>query len=433
MPNVLMRFALRFREYCSSEDARATAVFTSTSLLALVLGLVGSFVQARFVGPEDLGLFRTFGIVVGYASFLHMGVFDGLQREIPYQIGRGDRKAAEAAVASCLVWITAVSMICGFVFVSLAVLEGARNHWREAAGWLAHSFAIVGAFYGTYLNNIFRSTGRLLSLSKPTALEALAGAVTLPTFPLFGYYGACLRTGLSSGVALVALHWYRPFRTTENASWGRFLSVIRVGFSFSITGYVATALWTAVEGTFVLRWFGVEALGLFSIAVLVRTVINQLLQNMLQVMTIKVYQEYGRTGRASSCLAMVWRPSVLLAVAIGAFALIGWWAVPRAVDLLLPKYTAAGPLIRIALILVPISAFQLYGTILRAINMPIRYFWSVAPGFVLFLVCSYVLRGSGLDCGLVLIASAVGQGATHLICFGQLSAVARNEQSAGTM
>lgn len=93
------------RSLYKSKTVHTIAVITSGNLIATVIGAVGSVVQVRYVVPEDMGILRTFAILVGYLTFLHLGVFDGLQREIPYQLGRGNGTKAEEAASACLVWI----------------------------------------------------------------------------------------------------------------------------------------------------------------------------------------------------------------------------------------------------------------------------------------------------------------------------------------
>lgn len=112
-----------------SKTARTVAVFASGNTLAMLLGVVGSLVQVRYIGPEDTGVFRTFGIVAGYLTFLHLGVFDGLHREIPLQLGRGNQTKAEQAASACLAWIIFVSLACGVIFLGLAFRAARYREW----------------------------------------------------------------------------------------------------------------------------------------------------------------------------------------------------------------------------------------------------------------------------------------------------------------
>ncbi len=113
--------AFSFSAIRQSKTIHTIAVFATGNMVAMLLGVVGSLVQARYVVPEDMGVLRTFGIIMGYLTFLHLGVFDGLQREIPLQLGRGNQAKAERAASACLAWITFISLANSALFLALAV------------------------------------------------------------------------------------------------------------------------------------------------------------------------------------------------------------------------------------------------------------------------------------------------------------------------
>ena len=205
-----MTFALQALR--RSATLRTILVYASGNTLAMGLGVVGSFVQARYIGPEDMGVFRTFGIAAGYLTFLQIGVFDGLQREIPLQLGRGEQAKAERAAAACLAWILFVSIACGAIFLALAVRAAMHREWMQFWGWLAYIPVIIATFYGGYLGTTFRTGQQFIRLSKTSVIQAIVGSLILPLMPLMGYFGACLRTAVTSLSGLLLLHRWRPMR-----------------------------------------------------------------------------------------------------------------------------------------------------------------------------------------------------------------------------
>ena len=60
------------------------------NLLAMALRMGGGLIQARLVDPAVLGYFASFALVLGYAPFLQLGIFNGLNREFPLFIGKGN-------------------------------------------------------------------------------------------------------------------------------------------------------------------------------------------------------------------------------------------------------------------------------------------------------------------------------------------------------
>ena len=397
-----------------SKTFRTIAVFASGNMVAMLIGVVGSLVQARYVGPEDMGVFRTFGIVASYLMFLHLGVFDGLQREIPLQLGRGNQAKAEQAASACLAWIVFVSLACGAIFLGLALRAACHREWMQFWGWLAYVPAIVANFYGVYLGTTFRTGQQFVTLSKISVIQAIAGTLVLPLFPIMGYFGACLRTGVSSVTNIFFLHRWRPMKVCPRLDWSGFREVIRIGLPLSGADYLSWPLWVSMEGTFVLEWFGIKMLGLYSMAVFVRTVFVQLAQNMNQVMVVKIYERYGRSGRVEDCVRLIFKPTAFAFLASLPLMVAGWFALPWAVGLLIPNYVGAISMMRVMLLAMPIMFLSLPITILWATGRRIDCFVSVIAGFMAFAGLSCLLYLLNVGALSVLIASILGR-ATNIV------------------
>ena len=378
----------------------------------MLLGVVGSLVQARYVAPEEMGVFRTFGIVAGYLTFLHLGVFDGLQREVPIQLGRGDRVRAERAASASLTWILFASAVSAALFVGLALQAAWNSEWMQFWGWLAFTPAVVGTMYGGYLGTTFRTSQQFRSLSRSSVISAGAGTLVLPLLPVMGYYGACLRTSVSSLANLLSLHQWRPMKVRPVLDWRAFREVVRIGLPLSGIGYVGTALWISVEGTLVLKWYGLEALGLYSMAVFLRGFIVQLAQNVNQVIGVKIYEQYGRTGRIDHCLALSLKPAAIATLASLPLVATGWALVPGGLLLVAPKYEDAALMAQLMLLMLPLTFLRLPATILWATGRTTYCFIPIAAGFLVFVAGAELLWLNNSGAVGVVIASLVGLAVT---------------------
>jgi O-antigen/teichoic acid export membrane protein len=386
-------------------------------MVAMLLGLVGSLVQARYIGPADMGVFRTFGIVAGYLTFFHLGTFDGLQREIPIQMGRGNQAQAEKSASACLGWIMFVSLASGAVFLGLALHAVYYKEWMQFWGWLAYIPILLTTFYGGYLGTTFRTGQQFVTLSNIGVIQAIAGTLFLPLLPILGYYGMCLRTVVGSFANLFFLHRWRPLKVRPRLDWPSFREVIRIGLPLSGIGYISTSLWASLEGTLVFGWFGANALGLFSMAIFIRSIANQLPQNMNQVMAVKIYQQYGRSGSARDCVYLILKPMALAALASLPLIAVGWFALPWVVGLLIPKYVGAIAMMRVMLLSMPLTFLSLPTTILWAMNRRIDCFAGVISGFVVFASLSYLFYRMNVGALGVLIASILGQVTNVLVSY----------------
>lgn len=411
-----------------SKTARTIAIVATSNTATMLLTMAGSLVQARYVGPTEMGVLRTFSIVSGYLAFLLMGVDNGLQREIPLRLGRAEPGKANRAASACLAWIQFVSVVCGVSFCGLALRAAYYGQWLQVWGWLAYTPGIIAAFYGSYLNTTFRTGEQFVKLSKALAVGAIAGTVVLPTLPAMGYYGACLRTAAMSLASLFCLHRWRPMRVRARLDWPAFWQVIRIGLPISTIGYLGTAFWASLEGTLVLAWFGTQALGLFAMAVFIRSVAGQFTHNMNQVLAVRVFQEYGRSGRVGDCRALISKPLTLALSASLPMIIIGWFALPRLIVVFVPKYVDAITMMRAMLLTVPISFLNLRMSVLQATGRRVEYLIAVMGGLVMFIGLSYLLYRLRIGILSVVIASILGQGMNVVVAQVLILRLARREE-----
>lgn len=411
-----------------SRIIRTVAIFSSGNMLAMLIGVAGSLVQARYIGPKDMGEFRTFGIVAGYLTFLHLGVFDGLQREIPLQLGRGYREKAERAASACLAWIMFISAASALIFLLLAIRAACLGQWMNFGGWIAHLPFIIATFYGGYLGTTYRSGQEFIALSKTNVIQAVAGALVLPFLPMIGYYGACLRTAVTAITNLFFLHRWRPMKVQPHLDWVGFREVVHIGLPLSGVGYIYTSLWSSLEGTLVLMWFGTEVLGLYSVALFVRGVVAILAQNINQVINVRIYAQYGSSGRVRDCLNLIYKPMAFAFLMSLPLVLVGWLSMPWAVSMLIPKYVGAIPIMRVVLVVMPITFLSLLVTIIWATGRWILCFKGVTAGFVTFVGLSYVSCRLNMDVLSIPIASMLGQMVNVIVSYILILRLVRQEK-----
>ena len=184
----------RVQEFLLSKTLRVIAGVAGGNLLATLLGIVGSVVQARFVSPSDLGYFRGFSILTEYAVFLHLGIFVSIQRSYPLSIGRGDTKKAQAIAEVSQAWVLTVSFVAGSVFAALALISLYAGNWRAAVGFFVQVVSISSFFYGSFLSATYRSGHHFMAVAKASVIANVAGIITLPLFAFWPYVALAVRT-----------------------------------------------------------------------------------------------------------------------------------------------------------------------------------------------------------------------------------------------
>lgn len=347
--------------------------------------------MARFVDPETAGRFRLFTIPLMYMTFLHLGTFDGLGRQIPLHVGRGDRVRAEAIASTAGAWNLWVSVVVSAGFALLALGALIRGEFPSALGWLTQSVMAWGVFYGGYLAATYRTISHFLAMARIQLLATALSFGLVFTLPLLQFVGLCVRSAVPSAVSTLLLHRLRPIRVQLRYERDAFREVIRVGLPFCLWGSLHTSIWTAIESTLIFYLGGAQALGHFAVAVVFREGVCIVPQAITQVITPRMVQLYGRDGHLRSAAPVVRRVVAVLVVAM-VFLVFGLSMLLEAVvPRFLPRYEEGLPLITACLWLgvIQAAALPLNGLIAHGRAWGVGR--GIAAGLFTFMLSSWLL------------------------------------------
>src|SRR5271157_3785644 len=136
----------------AAETKKPSILFLVSSLVggnfvSMLLRMVGGVLQAKCVLPAVLGMYNSIGLVLGYAPFLQLGILNGINRELPYFIGKGDRQRVNELAAAAQAWALAVGGIVGIALSGVGCWQLVHAEWELAAGWFTNAVLAVLLFY----------------------------------------------------------------------------------------------------------------------------------------------------------------------------------------------------------------------------------------------------------------------------------------------
>ena len=123
--------------YKNKSKYKTPLKYTSSTLFAAAINFVLGFVTFRYIAPDHLGIWGTFSTFTVYASFLRLGIPNGMNRELPYYYGRGDKETALKCASTtlsyslfttCVAVVGAVVFYCCFDFDKYAELSDDYFH-----------------------------------------------------------------------------------------------------------------------------------------------------------------------------------------------------------------------------------------------------------------------------------------------------------------
>ena len=387
------------------------------NVTAMGLRMVGGILQAKCVLPAVLGLFGSIGLVLGYAPFLQLGILNGINRELPYFIGKGDRKRVLELAAAAQAWAIAVGVAVGVALAGIACWQLILGHWELAAGWFTNAILAVLLFYNTYyLQMTYRTGHDFARLAMSTVIENAVALVLVGLVALLNFYGICLRALLTSFVSVAFLYYWRPVRVGPHWNWPHLKHLFVIGAPIFIVGQLY-AWWTVLNSTLVFSYMGNKGMGLYSMVLVAGGAMELLPVAVNHVMYPRMAEQYGRTGQLGDLIRMAIKPVLLSVAGVTLLIVVGWWLMEPVVRLILPNYVEAVPAMQWAILLSIVSSFATLNAVFNVVRRQRLYCVAIALGMAAYGGSLMWLIRGGVSLVAFPQAMLVGQAVFVLVCY----------------
>jgi len=418
---------VRARISKNHQTIRSITALFSSNIVSTVLTAVGGLLVARFLWPEETGSFRAYTIPLTYLIFLHLGTWDGLWRQIPYYVGKEMPEKVDTLVSTGGAFNLLISSIVSFGFVCCATYSLIHHDFFGVFGWLSQAIFAWGVFYGNYLTSTYRTLHHFVSLARIQVAQSGLTFGMVFLLPFLRFYGLCARVAFPSFLAVWLYHRNRPLRVSYRFDTEALKELIKIGLPFSFWGNLYTSFWTATESALVLSLSGVSALGLFTIAAVMRGAVNTLPAAIGQVLMPRVVTDLARDGSVRKANARItWVTAGLTGIMI-LLAFSDSFLLDIFVPFAIPKYVDGIPVMKVCLWFSVVQAAFLPMNTLFATGRPWLYGRSVIAGLVVFPLATYLLLPAIGGLLAVAVGSLLGRAARTMAAYVDLVLLTRRE------
>jgi O-antigen/teichoic acid export membrane protein len=230
-----MGFTDQFNKYKTVFFYVATTVIKASAQIASV------FLVAKYVLPEDLGLWTIANVFVIYSMLLNLGIISGMNRELPFNLGKGNKQRAEAIVATSMLYMW--GMICTMIVVGIIISLFYLNRFSNKTVVSGCAVTLISAmnFLENFLLATYRSNSSFNTLSRIQLLQAILNITTLVFIYLYGFWGLIFKTVFVQLVYVTFLYFNRPFKVSARWDKQAFYDVLKVGFPIYILAYIQSS------------------------------------------------------------------------------------------------------------------------------------------------------------------------------------------------
>ncbi len=342
----------RVQTYISKVKGHKTPLrFLSSTMFLYSITLFTSFITYRYVAPEYMGIWATFSTFTTIATFLRLGIPNGMNRELPYYLGKGEKEKAEGYASTTLFY----SIVNSSIFVFLGVLYFILTDFSKY-GMLDSSykyaavlffFNIITEPYKTYLSGTFRTNENFDKLSSIQNRLALLRLLTILLIVFWGFYGYLLRELSVTLVNILLLHLNRPMpQIKPKFQYKLFKNLFEIGFSIFLTSYIATFV-ESVPRLYLIKETTSLELGLFSPILLMLGIVSMIPNTIGSYLYPKFAYAYGQ-GCNTIYFWNRMKPLLALSIVTGLLCAIVIYYIIDYILLLIPKYLESSLYIKYA-------------------------------------------------------------------------------------
>ena len=193
--------------------------YVSVSYLSIPISLVTGFLTFRKIDPVLMGFWSLFTVFETYSTFMRMGVVNGMNRQLPYALGKGDEASAQK-YASTTLFYTIIEIALLLVAAPVIIWQMGWKIQPELKEYyyataLVSLVRILLSFYITYLSGTLRSDDAFNKISNINATILLMKLLFCPLV-YFGFYGFLIYEMIAIITNVILLHRYRPLRISQS-------------------------------------------------------------------------------------------------------------------------------------------------------------------------------------------------------------------------
>jgi O-antigen/teichoic acid export membrane protein len=322
-------------KYTSSTQAKSVAKVISGNLATSLISLVTSIFVARWTTPHDMGLWNFVLLISVYTPILQLGIFNGLNRQLPYYMGRGEQEKSLTMASVAYAWGKILTLLSS-LFTILSALwywqAGQTNYCYTA---IAIGIIIISSWPAHYLTVTYRTNEEFGRLAKKNTAVALISVPLTLLVLYFGYVGLMTRAALVAILGAAALYFRRPIKVVAKWDISILIQLLRIGFPIWFLGQLGTMFLTLDR---IVLADSPTNLGYFSISIQASAFASMIPIAITTVLYPQMVHKYGETNNAIAAWNIA-KNGAVIATVLGAVAgVCGWILVPIFIKMLLPAY-----------------------------------------------------------------------------------------------
>ncbi len=345
--------------------------------------MLGGFLVVRIIDPELYGQFTGIGIYMGYILLSHGGIINGLNRELPYELGRGNDGYAREMASSVYSLSLIISLLAALIYMGLGIRQIILD--KFLSGLIFISYAVIGGLYllsKQFLPTLYRTNDDFDSLSRQNILVGIGNLFTVVLVWGFGIYGLIARGVLLAIYGFILLFKNKPYTLNLSFNLNHFKKLFKTGLPIFIVGQI-NPLWTTVLNNIIFSVGGALNFGFYALSNIIQSAFGVIPNSFSQVIYPRMAIMLGEGKSVSHILKANIKPLFFLFGAMLSISIVGISILPVIIPVVLPKYIAG---IKAAQWMMLVPVVLSFGSLINIYNIVKKqslYFIALVTGTII--------------------------------------------------
>lgn len=247
----------------------SSSYYSVVRLVSQILLIIRGFIIARLLGPSLFGIWNIYLAVLSYSQHSHLGMYEGMVKDIPYYKGRKNPEKVEQIKNTVFYSMFFISLFIALTLIIVSfVLEDKYSPIFINGLRLVAILVILQQMYSYYLG-LLTANSRFIIISKITLLFSFLSVVLIyPLVSLYGLNGAIYSIALSNLFALIIIRRALKYKFHFNIVLSEIRRLLKIGFPLLLISFMYVLLGT-IDKLMIAGLINETELGYYSIAVVI--------------------------------------------------------------------------------------------------------------------------------------------------------------------
>jgi len=354
---------------------KQAGIYTLSTQITQFVTLIAAVLSRRFLGPTQMGIWATLQVIVDYSKYASLGAIYAVAKEVPYYLGKGEEETSRQIQNTVFTVVFFNTLLAGVGIFLFTFLTRGRFSEEVTYGFFLVPVIILLQRLSDLLVSLLRGYKKFEIASEQMITSAIINSI-LVAFLSYHWkiYGFMAAFGLSLIYNIVYIQLRSPFHLGFYFNWERLKSVLAFAFPMMLVGILST-VWGSIDKIAVAKKLGFEALGFYSIALMVSNFLHSFFNSIAVVLFPYFQEKYSLQDSPNDLRELLDKVSYAYALTMPLLIGSAWIVGPNLIALFLPKFTPGITAMQIlGLSMFFMALAEPYGHFLITIN---KYVWLI--------------------------------------------------------